>query len=304
MSEIPRTGAGAASRPRDEDLIANRDSITERFDPGDGLTESIFRKTAQPEDESPYLVNTISYPLWEWPEMTPTAQERPSTGISPILRPPETEGQTDPTFYSTWLRWPTSGVLNELLGMFIRSRPKGATLWRSSIDYRPFTAETEQYGPANQNIRDLYAEQLNPSAGDEYQVATRYVWTPDPYYEFLGEVLDGAEFPRVQPIMVAELVQNASVLIRPRNIVHPNLFVYGTFGETDLIEAEERQAIAFSNGAFIPHGIQQYVADFAETQNPDDLERTGSANASGILKVHGGSFFTYADDVEGIIIID
>lgn len=304
MSEISRTGAGAASRPRDEDLVADRDSITERFDPGPGLASKKFAKHKQPENEAPYLVTTISYPLWEWPEMNPTAQERPSTGISPALRPPETEGQTDPTFYSVWLRWPTIGVVNQLLGMFIRSRPKGSVLWRSSIDYRPFTSEIDQYGPSNQNIRDLYAEQLTPSVNDEYQVSTRYAWTPDPGYEFKGEVLDGADFPRVQPVMVAELVQNASVITSQRNIVHPNVFEYGIFGETDLIEGEDRQTVAFSVGGFKDHGQTGYVADFAETKNPDDLERSKTADTVSAFKVHGGSFFTYADDVDGVIVID
>lgn len=304
MADIFRTGASAASRPRDEDRLADRDDISERFNTGSGLLNSKFFTHLQPENESPYIVTLVPYPIWVWPEINLTAQQRTSTGISPVIRPQELQGLNDPTVYSVFLKWPNEGGARRLLGMFIRSRPKGATQWREQIDYRPFTESIDQYGPANNNRTDLYVEELQPSTSDEYQIATRYVWTPDPFYEFLSEIIDGATLPRTQPIMVAELVQNAGFSTSQKNIVHPNLFAYGTFGETDLIEAEERQAIAFASGRLNNKGTQRYHAKFAENVQDVNEEEQKSADLKGKLQVHPGSFFTYADDIDGIIVID
>ena len=55
MADIFRTGAAAASRPRDEDRLADRDDISERFDAESGLTNSKFFTHPQPENESPYV---------------------------------------------------------------------------------------------------------------------------------------------------------------------------------------------------------------------------------------------------------
>lgn len=304
MAEIFRTGAGAASRPRDEDRLADRDDISERFDPGSGLTGSKFFTHPQPEDESPYIVTLVPYPIWEWPETNPTAQQRTSTGISPVIRPQELQGLNDPSLYSVFLRWPSNGGLNLLLGMFIRSRPKGATQWRTQIDYRPFTAAIDQYGPSNSNVIDLYVEELTPNANDEYQIATRYAWTPDPHYEFLSEIIDGATLPRVQPIMVAELVQNGSASTSQKNIAHTNLFEYGTFGETDLIEAEERESRPKAYGRLNDEGIQVFHAKFADNVQNQREDEQQTADAKGRMKIHPGSFFTYADDIDGIIVIE
>lgn len=304
MADIFRTGASAASRPRDEDRLADRDDISERFNSGSGLVTAKFFSHKQPLDETPYIVEIVSYPIWEWPETNPTAQQRTADGFGSIIRPQELQGLNDPTFYKVFVRWPDEGGVNKLLGMFIRSRPKGATQWREQIDYRPFTESINQYGPANYNRRDLYVEELQPSANDEYQIATRYAWTPDPFYEFLSAIIDGASLPRTQPIMVAELVQNGNSSTSQKSIVHPNLFSYGTFGETDLIEAEERQAIAFASGELNNKGTQGYHAKFAETVQDQNQEEQKSADLKGKMQIHPGSFFTYADDIDGIIVID
>ena len=304
MADIFRTGAAAASRPRDEDRLAERDDISERFDAAGGLTNSKFFKHSQPENETPYIVTLVPYPIWVWPETNPTAQERTSTGISPVIRPQELQGLNDPSLYSIFLRWPSAGGVNILLGMFIRSRPKGATQWRTQIDYRPFTAEKDQYGPSNKNLRDSYVEELAPNANDEYQIATRYVWTPDPHYEFLSEIIDGATLPRVQPIMVAELVQNATALTSQKSIAHTNLFNYGLFGETDLIEAEERESRPNAYGRLNDEGKQAFHATFADNVQNQKEEEQKTAEAKGKMKIHPGSFFTYADDIDGIIVID
>jgi len=304
MADIFRTGSAAASRPRDEDRLADRDDISERFDTGSGLTNSKFTKHPQPKDESPYLVTVVPYPIFEWPETNPTAQERTSTGISPVIRPQELQGLNDPSLYSIFLRWPNAGGVNILLGMFIRSRPKGATQWRTQIDYRAFTAEKDQYGPSNSNLRDLYVEELTPNTNDEYQVATRYVWTPDPNYEFLSEIIDGATLPRVQPIMVAEIVQNAAASTSQKSIAHTNLFDYGLFGETDLIEGEERDSTANAYGRLNNEGKQVFHATFADNVQDQKEEEQKTVEAKGKMKIHPGSFFTYADDIDGIIVID
>lgn len=304
MAELFRTGSGAASRPRYEDQIASRDNISERFDVDSGLFTERFLAHKQPENEAPYKVVLIPYPIWEWPETNPTAQERASNGISAVLRPQETQGLSDPTFYAIFLRWPSEGGVRNLLGMFIRSRPKGATQWRSQVDYRPFTEAINQYGPSNDDVKDLYAEELTPDSGDEYQVATRYTWTPDPSQEFLSEIIDTAELPRVQPILIAELVQNALFVTSQKSILHGNLFAYGTFGETDLIELAERQTIAFTSGESKNLGPQKYQALFAENAPQQKQEEQKTADTKGLMLKHSSSFFTYADDIDGIIVID
>ena len=305
MADIYRIGAAAASKPREEDLVGERDSITDRLLGGlaKGDTQS-FNKPEQLVNASHHTVTYVDYPVYQWPEITPTAQQRTGSGVAPVLRPPEITNANDPTLYSIYFRWPRIGGTKSLLGMFIRSRPKGSVLWRTNIDYREFTDQIDQYGPLNDNVRDLYVEELSPSTIDEYQIATRYTWTPDPHYEFLSEIFDGAEFPRTQPIFVAELAQSGSFKTSQRNIAHQNLFEYAVFGEIDLIEGEDHKCIGHAFGEGVDRGNNRFYAKFAETLLPQDEDEQLTADANGKMRVHAGSFFTYADDVEGIIVID
>ena len=301
MSENFRTGAGAASRPRDEDLIRERDSTTERFV---GASNSgTFLQHKKPEDETPYEATWISYPLYVWPVIDPPTSDIGDPTKSKVYRPPGID-ESDPTFYSVYIRLPPVGGVNNLLGLFIRSRPKGAVQWREEIDFREYTAELDQYSPANTNQPDKYAVQLEPIASEEYQVATRYAWTPEPGYEFFSSIKDGASFPRQQPIMVIDKTGNASSLYQTREFFHP-ADKFATFGEIDLIEGDERSSLVFSLGSW-RQDVGFYSASFADTKQPDDKDREANTTSSlGVFMVHReASYFTYAEDATGIVVID
>lgn len=300
MSENFRTGAGAASRPRDEDLIREREGTTERAVGIDAVP--VFKWIRQPENEAPYQATFIDYPLFQWSGEQIDISEVNSL-TSKAYRPGSLQYEEDPTFYSVFIRWPDIGGVNNLLGMFIRSRPLGSVQWRDLSDYREFTAEKDQYGPANKNIRDSYSEQLEPSVNDEYQVVTRYSWTPNPAYAFFSDIRLGSSFPRQQPVMVADRVGFGSALPQRKDLSDVSAY-FAIFGEVDEIEGAERvkNPAATGNSRYLE---AIYWASFADTVEPADSDNDGNAVAMGKMISHKGvTYFIYAEDATGVIVID
>lgn len=300
MSENLRTGAGAASRPREEDLIRERDSTTEKF-VGDS-SKGFLHHTPQPIDESPYIVNWVSYPIYNFPHIDPPLQDLSNPTVSAIYRPLGLE-ESDPTFYSVFARWPSEGGVRNLLGMFIRSRPKGSLMWRPEIDYRAFTEAYDQYSPARQNVPNNYSVQIEPDPGEEYQIATRYSWTPDFNEEFLSEIRDGATFPRQQPIMVVDKTGNGYGFYGEKEFIGVQSY-YAIFGEIDVIEGYDYQRMPQGLGNLTDkEGI--YWAKFADTKEPGQNDSGRNASSLGVLVIdRSTNFFTYAEDATGIVIID
>lgn len=204
MSENFRTGAGAASRPRDEDLYADRSENSDNLKNQLPSPKAIFLDYRR--DSSPYLATVLSYPLNSWPEITASATDRADSGLSSVFRPPTTETK----FYSIFIRWPDEAGLNNLLGLFIKYRTKGSLAWQ--VDLRNLTPEIDSYSPSNSNKPNLYVTQLYPSVNNEYQIATKYIWTPDLGHEFATDIFDGADFEKVQPFQVGETVKGGSAL--------------------------------------------------------------------------------------------
>ena len=285
MSENLRTGAAAASRPRDEDVRAGRSQISDQL--AGGLGHPSFAEIDWAKEQDPNLASLVPYPVTNWAGVDVAESSRSDSGLSSVYRPQSAEQ----SIYSVFFRWPDNGGASNLLGMFIRYRVKGTTAWQT--DYRQFTATIDSYGPSNQNLRDLYAEQIYPLATNEYQIITKYIWTPDPNYEYKTQIFDGASFQKVQRIQVAESVRGASSASF-REVRQAQFSLGIVFKDID-----ERETVKPASAKQLS-SVEKFSASFADTVSEDKPETTAGSHAS-IIKHTAHSFFTYADEVDETI---
>ena len=283
MSENFRTGAGAASRPRDEDLYAGRSENSDNLKNQLPTPKANYLDYRQ--DPSPYLATVLSYPIQSWPDITASANDRTDSGLSSVFRPPTTETK----FYSIFIRWPDEAGLNNLLGLFIKYRTKGSLTWQ--VDLRNLTPEIDSYSPSNTNQPNLYVAQLYPSANNEYQIATKYIWTPDPNHEFTTEVFDGNDFEKVQPFQVGETAKGGSAL--PRSTIRQQHFSLAILTKPIALNED------ITGSAFSSRSTQErFFASFVETVNIDQPEKfQGTAKEN--IQHSEAVYYIQADFVQG-----
>lgn len=164
----------------------------------------------------------VASPLYVWqPETEPTAVQIKASAVWAFMqKPPEIDGLDSDAIRLVQAQWPSEGIANELLGLFIYSRPIGSVNWRAVPVYYPFTAEAAANGTT------AYRVNVNTVPSDEYQARTRYLWTR-PGVEFASDALSGANVPGLVLIRVGELMQAGSGCSRvfPRPVGVVNYFI-------------------------------------------------------------------------------
>ncbi len=179
------------------------------------------------EPTGPMFPSWVASPLYIWqPETEPTAAQVKASAVWAFLqKPPEIDGLDSDAIRLVQAQWPPEGIVHELLGLFIYSRPIGSVSWRAVPVYYPFTAET-----ASVNGTTAYRVNVSTVPSDEYQARTRYLWTR-PGVEFASPVLSGAGVPGLVLIRVGELLQAGSGCARlfPRQVGAINYFIDDIF---------------------------------------------------------------------------
>lgn len=226
------------------------------------------------EPTAPMFPSWVAQPLYIWqPATEPTAAEIKASAVTAFLqKPPEIAGLDGDTISLVQAQWPTEGILHELLGLFVYSRPIGSVSWRAVPVYYPFTAEAAA-------VKGTTAYRVNVSTipSDEYQARTRYLWTR-PGVEFASPVLSGAGVPGLVLIRVGELLQAGSGHSRtfPRVQGLTNYFINDI-----LLDLRERGACGIGDGLT---GIDQARFLF---QNQIDNQDTdgGNGGVSGRMRL-------------------
>lgn len=251
-------------------------------DEATGSRQAIGALQAQPPDSAGFTPSWVPSPLYVWQaETEPTAAEIKASAIHALLqKPPEIQGIEGDAISLVQAQWPTEGILHELLGLFIYSRPAGSVSWRAVPVFYPFTASAAAVKGSTS-----YRVNVSTIPTDEYQARTRYLWTR-PGVEFASDVLSGAGVPGLVLLRVAELAQPGAAAARLRPIaggetnyfigdLFANLRETGAGGAAGGLVGTDRASFLFQNQI--------------DGQQPD----AGGFGSAGSLKLTGFSYVLF-----------
>lgn len=249
-------------------------------DEATGSRQAIGALQAQPPDSAAFTPSWVLSPLYVWQaETEPTAAEIKASAIHALLqKPPEIQGIEGDAISLVQAQWPTEGILHELLGLFIYSRPAGSVNWRAVPVFYPFTASA-----AAAKGTTSYRVNVSTIPTDEYQARTRYLWTR-PGVEFASDVLSGAGVPGLVLLRVSELSQPgaASARLSPTQPGATNYYI----GDIPA-NLRERGACGIASGLV---GSDQTLFLFQNPIDNQDNDGGGFGTASGLILTR----FSYA----------
>lgn len=280
----PRYAAAAANPPRYPEPLDDR---------GEYNSEAVDSSTCLGKvqagrfDPAPYAARWLEAAAYVWaPGTGPTYQELLQDAATAVLRfPPEIEGQGSQTLYLASAQWPDLGRLDELLGLFIYSRPAGSTAWRTAVSYRPFTEELALYSPLGINQPTKYVADVATIPTDEYQLRTRWQFLPAGQ-EVESTVLNGADVPGVLYVIAGEMISGgftpAGQGAQAREGGVTSYFIRDLLlSATERVSAESQAGAIGARGSTGPEGALQF---YAETQTPTQDGEGGYGGALGAMQ--------------------
>lgn len=275
----PRYGTAAA--------LSSGGGQTSLRGPGDDehTIGAIGLLTPNPPSESLFTPSWVATATYTWPASAePTEQQIRTSVYSFLIRPPEIQGVSGNALYLTEARWPTEGIVNELIGMFIYSRPIGSVNWRANPLFIPFTTADL----ANISNSALYVERVATVPTDEYQARTRYLWTP-PAKEFSSAVLDASTIAGIVLIRVGELLSTSISYVSG---IRPLAYTPAYYISDIVKELEERLPVG-SYVTPVPSGkAATFVGYYAENLESTRLEASPHG-ATGAMVVTRYAYATY-----------